>query len=147
MRFLRIIAPYLLAAATAIAIFVAGAYASFRFGTDVIFGAKIGQDIVVRLSERTTVLSQLDANAPERAHAFLVLAQDSDLLALDSLAPYLRDDTAKSACRLFRAIAKNRANNPAKYQQPTQDISTDPGISEGVRSALNNPQACAHAGG
>ena len=89
------------------------------------------------------LLYSLDADKVDQARALLVVREDFQLMSLDMDAPYFSDDLAKSACRIMQKVAKQRADNAAKYS-PSESTS-DPDVRRTVAAALQNPAACTRA--
>jgi hypothetical protein len=140
-RLLKLILPYALAVLGAIAIFFAGAYSSAYFGERVLT-PRMGLQDVAELATDHALLTSLDAGKVEDARALLILQEDGHLMSVDMLAAYYPDDLAKGACRIMQKVAKQRAENAAKYA--ATEATSDPEVSKIVAASLQNPAACAH---
>ncbi len=90
-----------------------------------------------------TLLRALDAGNVDEARSLLIMQEDTNLLSLDMLAPYFPDDLAKSTCRIMQKVAKQRADNAAKYS--ATESASDPGVRQMVTASLKKPAACEHA--
>jgi len=136
---LKLMIPYVVAVLAAIAIFVAGAWAASWF-----MGRALAPELGLRnVSDLVTdyaLLYSLDADKVDKARALLVVQEDMHVMSIDMDAPYFSDDLAKSACRIMQKVAKQRADNAAKYS-PTESTS-DPDVRRIVAAALRNPAAC-----
>lgn len=139
---LRRALPFVLVVIAAIAIFFAGAYSSAYF-TGRVLTPRLGLQDVAELATDSTLLRSLDAGSVEEARALLILREDSHLMTVDMLAPYLPDDLAKSTCRIMQKIAKQRADNAAKYA--ATEATSDPEVRKIVAGSLQNPSACDRA--
>ena len=141
-RILRLAAPYVLVVICAVGLFAAGAYSSIHFVVSSIFNPKLGQDAIARLAEHASTLGPLDADDPAKAHAFMKMREDADLLWLDNLAPYLSDDEAKNACKLMRNIAERRSKNQSRYSRSITGDLVEPELALALNDALAHPKAC-----
>lgn len=143
MRYLKLIAPYFIAAICAVGLFAVGAYCGVRF-TSAMFAPKFAQDTLIRTIEDQSLLAQLDANKTEKARSLLILRETGNILSLNLLSAEVSDETANSACHLMRAIAKRRATYPENYLNSTAAV--DPEVAQAVSEALKNPVACTRPG-
>jgi hypothetical protein len=141
-RLLKIMIPYVVAVLGAVAIFVAGAFAAFWF-TGRVLSPRWGAQELSELIQDHSVVSYLDAGNVEDARRFLIMREDGNLMSLDILGPYLPDDLAKTTCRVMQKVAKQRADNAAKYS--ATESATDPEVRQTVAASLQNPAACARA--
>jgi hypothetical protein len=141
-RLLKIMIPYVVAALTAVAIFAAGAYAAVWF-TGAVLTPQFGLQEVAELATTHTLLHSLDAGNVDEARSLLIMQEDGDLISLDMLAPSLPNDLAKSTCRIMQKVAKQRADNAAKYT--ATESSTDSGVRHMVTASLEKPAACERA--
>jgi hypothetical protein len=134
--------PYATAVIAAIAIFFAGAYSSSYF-TSRVLTPRLGLQDVSELAMDSTLLHELDSGNVEDARSLLIMQEDTHLMTVDMLAPYFPDDLAKSTCHIMQKIAKQRADNAAKYAA-TEATST-PELRNFVAASLQNPTACSRA--
>jgi len=141
-RMLKMMIPYVVAVLGAVAIFAAGAYAATWF-TGRVLTPSFGLKEVAELATDHTLLHSLDAGKVDEARSLLIMQEDTHLISLDMLAPYLPDELAKSTCRIMQKVAKHRADNAANYS--ATESATDPEIRQLVAASLNNPAACARA--
>jgi hypothetical protein len=141
-RLLKIMIPYVCTVAGAVAVFTAGAYAAAWF-TGRVLTPQFGMHELAELAEDHALLRSLDAGNVDEARTLLIMHEDGNLMSLDMLAPYLPDDMAKSTCRIMQKVAKQRADNAAKYS-PTES-SSDAEIRQTVAASLQNPAACGRA--
>lgn len=139
MRFFKLVLPYVLVAVGAIAAFAAGAYACSYFA-GMFFNPRVGERNVARLAEDHIILQFLDTGDVNQARAFLVSAENGRILAINSVAPYLSDQQALSACRLLRAVANFRIAHPTGGSQGEPQGSAD--IDNMVAEILRKPVAC-----
>jgi hypothetical protein len=138
-RMLQVMIPYLVAVFGAVAIFVGGAYAAiWLMGHETT--PRFGVQQVAELVTNHFLLSSLDAGNVDAARSLLISQEDVNLMALDMLAPYLAPDLAKTTCRIMQKVAKQRADNVAKYS--AKEASSDPGVRQMVAASLQNPAAC-----
>lgn len=141
-RLLKIMIPYALAVLAAVAIFAAGAYAALWF-TGRVLTPRFGLQEVAELATNHTLLHSLDAGNVDEARSLLIMQEDTHLMSLDMLAPYLPDDLAKSTCQIMQKVAKQRADNAAKYS--ATESASDPGVRQMVTASLEKPAACKRA--
>lgn len=141
-RLLKIMIPYAVAVLAAVAIFAAGAYTAVWF-TGRVLTPQFGLKEVAELATNHALLHSLDAGNADEARSLLIMEEDGHLISLDMLAPYLPDDLTKSACRIMQKVAKQRADNAAKYS--ATESASDPGVRQMVAAALAKPAACEHA--
>jgi hypothetical protein len=141
-RLLKIMIPYVVAALGAVAIFVSGAYAGMWFmGRGI--APRFGMQELSGLATDYALLQSLDAGNVDQARAVLMSQEDLRLMTLDMLAPALSDDLAKSTCQIMQKVAKQRADNAAKYSGT--ESATDPEVRQMVAASLQNPAACGRA--
>jgi hypothetical protein len=141
-RLLKIMIPYVVAVLGGVAIFAAGAYAAMWY-TGRVLGPRFGAQEASELATVHILLRSLDAGNVDEARSLLISQEDLHLMSLDMLAPYLPDDLAKSTCRIMQKVAKQRADNAAKYS--ATESATDPEVRQTVAASLQNPAACARA--
>lgn len=141
-RLLKIMLPYAVAVLAAVAIFAAGAYAAGWF-TERLLTPRFGSQEVAELATNHTLLHSLDAGNVDEARSLLITQEDANLIFLDSLAPYLPDDLAKSTCRIMQKVAKQRVDNAAKYS--ATESSSSPDVRQMVTASLEKPAACERA--
>ena len=136
---LKIMIPYVVAVLGAVVIFAAGAYAATWF-TGRVLTPRFGLQEVAELAADHTLLHSLDAGKVDEARSLLIMQEDTHLMSLDMLAPYLPDELAKSTCRIMQKVAKHRADNAANYS--AMESATDPEVRQIVAASLKNPAAC-----
>ena len=141
-RLLKIMIPYVVAVLGAVGIFAAGAYAAIWYTGKVLTPRWGAQELSEFITEHS-LLRSLDAGNVDEARNLLILEENGHLISLDMLSPYLADDLAKTTCRVMQKVAKQRADNAAKYS--TTEPATDPEVRQTVAAALQNPAACSRA--
>lgn len=140
MRFFKIVAPYALAVISAIGIFAAGAYTGMHFTTEYIFTPRLGQEQVARVLEDHTILHHLDKGELAEAHKLLDLREGGNVFTLNSLASYLPNETAITACKALAVVGKRRNEFSAKY--PNNLSPEYPELYAKINDVLKKPEVC-----
>lgn len=143
-RFLKVIAPYVAVVIVALVIFAAGAYCGVNVISS-ISNRKIGDDQFLRSIEDHSVLLLLDQGDVQKARALLALREDGNILALDSVAPFARDDRKIAACHHLQKIAEWRESHAEIYSRTT--TADERQVRQAVSETLAAPASCAKEAG
>jgi len=112
---------YLLSLLMAISIFIFGFILGIKF-TTLIKGTNMLQDKFIESTQTMSILNYLDKWEVEKARQFLLLHQDSTILAINSLAEHADKKTYETACNILNKIAKYRKENLERYTVYTYPV-------------------------
>ncbi len=134
---------YLLSLLIAIGIFIFGFILGAKF-TTLIKSTTILQDKFIESTQTMSVLNYLDNGEIEKARQFLLLYQDSTILAINSLGENADKQTYETACNILNKIAKYRKEHHERYTAYTYSLedkrSLD--IREEVAKILDKWESC-----